>query len=179
MAPLPQTVDRPRTGPRTSLLHQIGWVPGSDLDLPQWQGVGRSLGRLGRFSQWWVGDWLVYASGKWGEMYSEAAKITGYDYGSLRNMAYVAQRFELSRRRDTLSWTHHADVASLDPAEQDHWLDRAVELKLTMQDLRAELRAAERVGASRSTSEATAPQSGRPATVICPKCGDAIQVPAK
>jgi hypothetical protein len=158
------------------LLSQISWVPESDLDLPQWQAVGRSLGRLGRYSQWWVGDWLLYASGKWGEMYTEATKITGYDYGSLRNMAYVAQRFELSRRRDKLSWTHHADIASLEPAEQDYWLDRAVELRLTMQDLRTELRAAERLGASRSPcASATLEDSGL-TTVVCPKCGEAVQI---
>jgi hypothetical protein len=181
MAVLRQVVDRPRAASpraasRASLLSQIGWAPESDLDLPQWQAVGRSLGRLGRYSQWWIGDWLLYASGKWGEMYTEAAKITGYDYGSLRNMAYVAHRFELSRRRDKLSWTHHADVASLEPAEQDYWLDRAVEQRLNMQDLRTELRAAERLGAARSSSATPAPKDDSTPIVVCPKCGDAIQI---
>jgi hypothetical protein len=176
VAVLRQVVARPRAASRASLLSQIGWLPESDLDLPLWQAVGGSLGRLGRYSHWWMGYWLLYACGKWGEMYTEAAKITGYDYGSLRNMAYVAQRFDLSRRRDKLSWTHHADVASLEPTEQDYWLDRAVEQRLNMQDLRTELRAAERLGAARSASATPAPKGGSAPIVVCPKCGDAIQI---
>jgi hypothetical protein len=172
--------NRARIGSQASLLHRIGWSPDSELDLPQWQAVGRGLGRLGRYSQWWIGDWLLYARNKWGEMYAEAAKITGYDYGSLRNMAYVAQRFELSRRRDKLSWTHHADVASLHPPEQDYWLDRAVELRLSTQDLRTELRAAER---SRLSSSATVVGAGSviaqersDISLVCPRCGEPIKI---
>jgi hypothetical protein len=145
--------------------------------MPQWQAVGRSLGRLGRYNQWWVGDWLLYASGKWGEMYTEAAKVTGYDYGSLRNMAYVAQRFELSRRRDNLSWTHHADLASLELAEQDYWLDRAAELRMTSQDLRTERRAVERLRGPQATTASAVTERDGPATVRCPKCRDRVQIP--
>src|ERR1700689_5273054 len=135
----PQTIASARVGPRASLLSQSGWSPDSDLDLTQWRAVGGSLGRLGRYSQWWIGDWLMYARGKWGEMYAEAVKITGYDYGSLRNMASVAQAFELSRRRDKLSYAHHVAVAGLTRDEQDYWLERAVELKWSREDLRVEL----------------------------------------
>jgi hypothetical protein len=31
----------------------------------------------------------------------------------------VSSRVELSRRRDNLSWSHHREVAPLEPAEQD------------------------------------------------------------
>jgi hypothetical protein len=171
-----QIIDRPRATPQASLLGRIGWSPDSELNLPQWQTIGRSLGRLGRYSQWWIGDWLLYANRRWGEMYTEAGKITGYDYGSLRNMAYVAQRFEMSRRRDKLSWTHHADLASLGPTEQDYWLDRAVDLRLSTQDLRTELRSAERRLRSNVDSTLHAGQSAD-VTIMCPKCGESINVP--
>ncbi len=178
MTALQQTADRPRAASRSSLLNQIGWVPDSDLDLRQWQTVGRSLGRLGRYSKWWIGDWLLYARGQWGEMYTEAIKITGYDYGSLRNMASVAQKFNLSRRRDKLSWEHHATVGGLAPDEQDYWLDRAVALKWSREDLRTELHAAERLGVSQSASASAEPEGSGSATIVCPKCGDTIQIPA-
>jgi hypothetical protein len=176
MVALLQTVDRPRDPSGSSrLLSQVAWAPESDLDVTQWRAVGRSLGRLGRNSQWWVGDWLLYGCGKWGEQYAEAVKLTGYDYGSLRNMACVSRRFDLSRRRDKLSWEHHASVQSLMPSEQDHWLDRAVELRWTREDLRTELRAAERGGYSR-TETPEPPEAGGPTVVVCPKCGDAIEI---
>lgn len=172
----PQATAPARLAPRASLLNQSGWSPDSDLDLTQWRAIGGSLGRLGRYSQWWIGDWLLYARGKWGEMYAEAVKITGYDYGSLRNMASVAQTFDLSRRRDKLSYGHHVAIAALDPDEQDHWLDRAVALKWSREDLRVELRAAERLAAE-SACVSTASDDSGATTVVCPKCGDAIQIP--
>jgi len=152
-------------------------MPDSDLDLHQWQTVGSSLGRLGRYSRWWIGDWLLYARGKWGEMYTEAIKITGYDYGSLRNMASIAQKFELSRRRDKLSWEHHAALGGLTRDDQDYWLDRAVALKWSREDLRTELRAAERLGDPRSASTSAESEGDEAATLMCPKCREVIQIP--
>jgi hypothetical protein len=38
---------------------------------------------------------------------------------------WVASRFELSRRRDNLSFSHHREVAALPPEEADDLLDRA------------------------------------------------------
>jgi hypothetical protein len=152
-------------------------MPRGDLDKRRWLEVGRALGRLGRYNRWWVGDWLLYANRKWGEMYVEAARVTGYEYGSLRNLASMSQKFAFSRRRDNLSWGHHADVAGLTTAEQDHWLDRAVELGLTRQDLRIELRSAKRLAAARSTEDEPIVRERDRWTVRCPKCGDELPIP--
>jgi hypothetical protein len=57
------------------------------------------------------------------------------------NMAYVASRFEFSRRRKNLSWSHHAEVAPLSTDEQEYWLNIAVEKRLSVRRLRSELRA--------------------------------------
>jgi len=43
---------------------------------------------------------------------------------SLRNNKWVADRVELSRRRDNLSFAHHAEVAKLEPDEQDYCIRR-------------------------------------------------------
>ena len=37
------------------------------------------------------------------------------------NMVYVASRFEVSRRREMLSWSHHAALAALDRDGQELW----------------------------------------------------------
>ena len=42
------------------------------------------------------------------------------DYQTLRNYAWVARRFAMSRRRDTLSFGHHAEVPALPEPEQGY-----------------------------------------------------------
>src|SRR5215467_8393012 len=77
-------------------LTSVAWVPRQDLGKRDWLKAGHRLGTVGRCSQWWIGDWIRYGNSKWGEKYSEAARVTGYDPASLRNMAWVASRFEPS-----------------------------------------------------------------------------------
>jgi len=38
-------------------------------------------------------------------------------------LAWVSGKIEVLRRRNNLSWSHHQEVASLPPAEQDEWLN--------------------------------------------------------
>src|SRR2546421_2999086 len=121
-------------------LTPVAWHPDRHLDLPEWIRQGKSLGTIGRGAAWWIGDWVNYGSAKFGEKYARAARITGYDIQSLMNMAYVAARFHISRRRENLSWSHHAEVAALPEEQQDHWLDIAAESRLSVRGLRDELR---------------------------------------
>src|SRR6059058_5382190 len=100
------------------------WAASGDLSLLEWSHSGRRLGVIGRAAGWWIGDWLNYGNARFGERYVRAARITGYDVQTLMNMVYVASRFEPSRRRDNLSWSHHAELAALEPEKQDHWLER-------------------------------------------------------
>jgi hypothetical protein len=143
-----------------------------EIGYSDWVFEGRRIGAMGRGSPWWVGDWLLYGSARWGERYAEAVKITGYDTKSLRNMRYVASRFEMSLRRDGLSWSHHALLAAFDADEQRHWLDRSVVDKLSVDDLRLELRSARRgrYGAP-GNDEAAAGKNEAPAALVCPECG--------
>jgi hypothetical protein len=134
---------------------RAGWIPQEELDLHAWVTLGKRFGRMGRGVQWWIGDWLRYGSARWGEKYADAARITGYDPGSLRNMVCLANEFDLSRRRDTLAWSHHAAVAGLVQQEQERWLDHAERAKLSVADLRLTLRASHR-------SEETAPPKRQP-----------------
>lgn len=156
----------------------VAWAPQQNLEHPEWVRWGRRLGATSRVSNWWVGDWLEYGASRWGEKYSEAAKITGYDVKTLRNIAYVARRFDLSRRRDNLTWSHHAEVAVLEPHEQNTWLDRALADQLSVADLRTELRSSQR--ASRTPREGgdgggePDPSGGSAPSMTCPHCGKAI-----
>ena len=86
----------PRYAHGAGLVGPVSWSAGTHIDLRDWVLEGRRIGLISRASPWWIGDWLLYGSGRWGEMYVVAARITGYDPKSLRNMRYIASRFDLS-----------------------------------------------------------------------------------
>ena len=121
--------------PRTNFLATGLELP-DNLTFEEWEQAGRSLLQISKSWQWWVGDWINYGEKHYGEKYAQAIEVTGSEEKTLRNAVYVAGQIELSRRRDNLSWSHHAEVASLPPAEQDEWLDRAEEESLTRGKLR-------------------------------------------
>lgn len=157
------------SGPRGAI-SPVAWVPQGDLGRSEWLVAGRRLGAIGRGSQWWIGDWIRYGTARWGEKYAEAARITGYDVASLRNMAWVASRFDVSLRNDKLTWSHHVLLAPLEPEEQRFWLARASQERLSVGDLRLSLRAL-REGAGEKESESPADGSHATEMVVCPQCG--------
>jgi hypothetical protein len=116
------------------------------LQLPEglayeiWARAGVQVFRLYDSSAWCLGDWLVYGQDWYTDRYQRAVHDAGLDYQTLRNYAWVARAFSLSRRRDKLSFGHHAEVAALSPAEQDRWLDDAEEHGWSRNVLRKHLR---------------------------------------
>lgn len=158
----------------------VAWVVNGSLDLAEWVTAGRTLGALGRCSQWWLGDWIRYGNAKFGERYARAATITGYDPQTLMNMVYVASKFEISRRRENLSWSHHETVASLEWKEQEYWLERATDQRMSVADLRVELRAARK--RERQQEGEAEPEYGEVEVageaVLCPRCGQELPLEA-
>lgn len=164
-------------GNSASAISRIAWAPQHDLDHSDWLATGRRLGAIGRCSQWWIGDWVRYGTARWGEKYAEAARVTGYDTASLRNMAWVASRFDLSLRNDKLTWSHHVLLAPLDADAQRDWLRKASDERLSVADLRLELRAL-RNDERRSSSQGGAAAAGdRRDAGVCPHCGHALDSP--
>jgi hypothetical protein len=154
-------------------ISKVAWVPPSDLGQAEWLSTGRRLGAIGRCSQWWIGDWIRFGTARWGEKYTEAARVTGYDVASLRNMAWVAAQFELSLRSDRLSWSHHVLLAPLAEDEQRRWITTAVEQRLSVADLRLELRA--RRSGDHELGRGSAGSEHSPEGVgVCPHCGHAL-----
>jgi hypothetical protein len=156
------------------------WQPQQDLDVAEWIIHGGRLGSIGRAVSWWIGDWVNYGNEKFGEKYTRAARVSGYDVQSLMNMAYVASRFDRFRRRERLSWSHHAELASLDPEQQEMWLEKAERASLSVRGLRDELRTW-RVGQrghspreSGADSDADVASPPEEEAVVCPQCGYCI-----
>ncbi|HEU4943775.1 MAG TPA: hypothetical protein VFT10_01295 [Solirubrobacterales bacterium] len=159
-----------------SAISKVAWMPRGEIAHAEWLATGRRLGAIGRCSQWWIGDWIRYGTAKWGEKYAEAARVTGYDVASLRNMAWVASRFDLSLRSDKLTWSHHVLLAPFEPDEQRHWLQRAEVERLSVADLRVELRGLGE-GDRKLLADVTA-AAPDDADRVCPHCGHTLRSPA-
>lgn len=110
------------------------------LPYDKWLGIGLQLAAVSTSSAWCLGDWLIHGEDAYSGRYRDAIEHTALDYQTLRNYAWVARRFSLSRRRDTLSFAHHAEVAGLPEHEQDFWLRKAEELSWSRNRMRQEVR---------------------------------------
>jgi hypothetical protein len=104
-------------------LRESGLVLPAGLTREEWLSIGVSIGRAHRRLHWVFGDWIN--GGKWGDKYTEAVRVTGFEEGTLRNIASVCARVQLSFRNDKLSFTHHIPIADLSPKDQKLWLSRA------------------------------------------------------
>jgi hypothetical protein len=113
----------------------------------EWREIGEQLERVSDSSLWWVADWAAYGDRWYRKDYGPALEQI-WARKSLQNLASVARQVEPSRRREGLTFTHHACVASLTPAEQDDWLDDAERQGWSMRELREELQRARGVLAS-------------------------------
>ncbi|MFJ4467391.1 LmbU family transcriptional regulator [Streptomyces sp. NPDC089424] len=110
----------------------------------EWERSGRQLAGVLDSSSWWLGDWLVYGKDHYTDRYQRGIRAVGLSYQTLRNYAWVARRFGHARRRPSLSFQHHAELASMPVEEQNFWLDRAEQRQWTTKQLRGALRAERR-----------------------------------
>jgi hypothetical protein len=111
------------------------------LTFERWQQAGSQISHVVDSTAWCLGDWLVYGQKEFSDRYMRAIEACALDYQTLRNYAWVARKFDMGRRRQTLSFQHHAEVSSLSPGEQDKWLDLAEEFNWSRNELRRNIRA--------------------------------------
>jgi len=89
---------------------------------------------------WWIGDWLNYGEDKWNERCAQLVDQTNFEYETIRVDSWVAKKIDFVLRRTELSWSHHKEVASLSPQEQDRWLRLAEKKKWSKRDLRKQIK---------------------------------------
>jgi hypothetical protein len=88
--------------------------------------VMRQISMAERTCKFALGDLLVSASAHYGDRYSRWAELTGFEIQTLRDIASTCLRVPMERRRvNTLSFTHHREVAALPPGDQSKWLEAA------------------------------------------------------
>jgi hypothetical protein len=108
--------------------------------------------------QFGLGDWWAFGEAR--RSYGERAKIVRetaeklrYDLKSLMQLGYVARRVAPSLRNELLYWSHHKEVAPLDPEDQKKWLDKAVRHNWTVRDLHEKLHEREVIHMARDPND--------------------------
>jgi hypothetical protein len=137
-------------------------IPRTGLNLPhrlsfdRWLSIGKQLAVTTSSSAWCLGDWLIYGETSFTGRYRRAIEQTSLEYKTLRNYAWVARKFPQPRRRGTLSFGHHAEVAALPEPEQDFWLRKAEALNWSRNEMRHMVQASlkERNGRERGAGQA-------------------------
>lgn len=87
--------------------------------------------------QWAIGDLIRYMGIMFKDEYVQLVEATGFKEQSLRNSAWVASRIPPEERRESLSFSHHREVAALPPAQREPLLEIAETNALTVSELRA------------------------------------------
>jgi hypothetical protein len=105
----------------------------------QWSELVKGLQRAHRSILWLIGDALVWGERTFGEEFSQS--IAEYSKQTLYNAQWVSGRIEISRRLENLSWSHHQEVAALEPDAQDRFLREAVEHNWGVHELREAIKA--------------------------------------
>lgn len=115
-----------------------------DLPFARWSELVRSLTVMVDACPWWLGDALIFGERKYGQTYAQVAEVTGKAIHTLQNSAWVASRIPPSRRREDLSFSHHAEVAGMEPDIADAYLNLAEEHGWTRNELRRSIAEARR-----------------------------------
>lgn len=110
-----------------------------DITQSEWMRVFKSLKTIEGCVQFWIGDCLAYRQQRWG-MYDDVAEETGYSKQAIKDIKWVSENVESSLRKDNLSFNHHKEVAALPPERQKYFLQKAVDEKLSVRDLREAIR---------------------------------------
>lgn len=113
---------------------QVGLVIPDNLAEDDWKYVVQSIARLEAALQWMVGDLWAFAMAHYGGR-AELATLTKKSEKTLSNWASVCRAFpDQSSRQRELSFTHHAEVAGREDAQE--LLQQAIEGEWTAAELR-------------------------------------------
>jgi hypothetical protein len=144
------------------IIPSCGLVLPRQLPFDAWLAIGVKLSTLSSSFAWYLGDWLAIGEVSYSGRYRAALERTSLDYQTLRNCAWVARKFPLSRRRDSPSFGHHAEVAALTEPEQAYWIRKAEELSWSRNRLRGEVHSSGRERAKSESAAETVASSGDP-----------------
>jgi|TARA_R100001086_G_scaffold57730_1_gene26286 hypothetical protein len=109
-----------------------------DVSLEAWGAALQTCQSLANASLWALGDLLLHAHShpEWGETYTQFLSLTGKSYSSLTKATYLAKTYPVEARIEGVSWSHHAEAASLPEPERRALLLRARDEGWTREQVR-------------------------------------------
>ena len=133
-----------------------------DITFDEWSNATEWVQRVNSSVAFWLGDLLEFGERRFGDKYTAAIEATGLAEQTLTNAAYVARHVPIQRRRQDVPFSHHAEVASLPPEQQEKWLEKCSTHGLTRDQLRSGIQA-----------ERTAATGKKPVYLVVVTCDDA------
>ena len=122
-------------------IYSTGLIVETEIDEQSWIGYLRGLSDVKRKYQWMLADLLHYGlERKYGETHEQEkriAEMTGYSPDTLRDLASLAGKYEISFRNEILDLKHHKLCASLPQDKREYWLTYAVDNNLSAVNLEA------------------------------------------
>jgi hypothetical protein len=115
-----------------------------DIEYDRYESLGAFLGEFKSRVNFYLGDWLIFGEGVFAERWSQACEGTGLSEQTLLRIMAVCRGVAPGRRRDRLSFSVHAAVATLPAREQRSWLGRAEDHGWGYAELRNAMKAARR-----------------------------------
>ena len=119
---------------------KVGLVIARELAFDEYEVLGDGCERLDNWLGFYQGDRLVYGERVYGEQYAQV--IPDGREKKYQEYKFIAEMFPPERRRESLSYSHHAETRSLEPELQDQILDKAVEYGLSSMAVRGLVKAA-------------------------------------
>ena len=94
--------------------------------LEEWLAAGARIVKARSAASWACADWIKDGVDKWGEDAArDAARVSGNSPGKISHYLTTATTYPPLRRRDTLTFSHHLEVARLPQADAERILDQA------------------------------------------------------
>lgn len=111
--------------PKSGQLSKTGWNLPANLTEQEWKQAGSAIAKVEGAMMWWLGDWWAFGNHAYGDRKAlvDSDDWDGPAFQTCKNAAWVCDSIEKSRRRDVISFSHHAECASLPPEEADKILD--------------------------------------------------------
>lgn len=110
------------------------------LTYEEFENICYVLGQWNQAVRFAIGDAIMAGEEMFGQDAYQAFESLNLSEDAMREYVRVSQRVPRSRRRASLSWSHHRAVAALPPPEQTQWLRQASSSGMSHHALREALR---------------------------------------
>lgn len=138
------------------LLHKNGITPIGQPTIEQWSECFSFVQKAEGAVHFWIGDLLNYKEERWGKMYEEAVKETGYTEQTLTDDKWIAKEVPFSLRNENLTRTHAHQIASLSEEEKIHWANEIAKAPIPVAKLKQLIKADHMLKAGKQTIEVKA-----------------------